>query len=447
MILSRRNFIKAGGASVSLPFLNSLAGVNQANKPSKKFVYMYIPNGINRRGFFPGEEKSELPGFQGGFSADELKKKRSINQPGEYSLELTKTMAPLKGLEKDITLVTGLDRSFMNGQDVHAQGSSCFMSSISPEQATTKGMAIPQGRSLDHVIADRVGHSSAFRTLEISCNGFKNPKEPAQYDNISWYGYNKVAPSIKDPKKLFNRLFRVGDFSTHMNDVSDLILADAKTLSRKLGRNDKEKFGQFTHMVRDIEKRIARLEKLLKNSAVKEPGNEVLPRGEYIRLMGDLMISALQMGITNISTFMVGPERWGAPMLYEGVFDKPIIHHNFTHNQKGEGYLDVQKIDTFHMQQYAYVIKRMKEIKEVDGSTLLDNTLLAYGAGMGDGATHQFFDLPLILAGKAQGQMKQGRFIKLKSGTPHANMWLSIAQLMGVELESFADSTGTISLG
>jgi hypothetical protein len=447
MNTSRRHFIKAGDATLALPFLPSIAASAKRSKPSKKFVYMYIPNGINRRGFFPGEEQAELPGFQGGFNANKVKAKRTINKPGSYKLELTKTMQPLKGLEKDITLITGMDRSFMNGQDVHAQGSSCFMSSVSPEQAAAKAYSIPQGRSLDHIIGDKIGYDTAFRTLEISCNGFSKPKEPLQFDNISWYGYNKVAPSIKDPKKLFNRLFRIGNFGSHVNDVSDLILADAKSLSRNLGREDKQKFGQFTSMIRSIEVRIARLEGLLKNHDIKEPGDEILPRGEYIRLMGDLMISALQMGLTNVCTFMIGPERWNAPMLYEGVFDEPVIHHSFTHNQKGDGYLDVQKIDAFHMQQYAYVISRMKATKEVDGSSLLDNTVLCYGAGLADGATHQYFDLPLIVAGKAQGQIKQGRFLKLKSGTPHTNMWLTIANLMGLNLESFADSTGSISLG
>ena len=87
----------------------------------------------------------------------------------------------------------------------------------------------------------------------------------------------------------------------------------------------------------------------------------------------------------------------------------------------------------------------MKDIQESDGSTMLDNSLIAYGAGLGDGATHQYFDLPMIVAGKAQGQIKQGRFIKMKSGTLNSNLWLSIAQLMGLEIDSFADSTGVIS--
>ena len=157
------------------------------------------------------------------------------------------------------------------------------------------------------------------------------------------------------------------------------------------------------------------------------------------------MLLALQMGITNVCTFMIGPERWEAPMLYEGVFDKPVNHHTMTHNQGGDGYKGVQKIDVFHMEQYAYVLRRMKEIKEADGTSLLDNSLVTYGAGIGDGATHQFFDLPLIVAGTGQKQIKQGRLIQCKSGTLNSNMWLSLAKLMGAEINQYADSSGVIA--
>ncbi|MEC7923353.1 MAG: DUF1552 domain-containing protein, partial [Planctomycetota bacterium] len=213
----------------------------------------------------------------------------------------------------------------------------------------------------------------------------------------------------------------------------------------KLGRNDQRTLDEFMSMVRNIEIRISKMQKMITNSNLKKPVDEVLPRGEYIRLQADLMILAFQMGLTNICTFMVGPERWDATLMYEGVFDKPVQHHNMTHNQKGNGYKEVQKIDIFHMEQYAYILSRMKEVKESDGSSMLDNSIVTYGAALGDGATHQYFDLPLIVAGKAQGQVKQGRFIRCKSGTLNSNMWLSIAKLMGLEIDSFADSTGLVS--
>ena len=435
---------------MALPFLHSvpeaMAAVKKGEKPDKKLVIMYIPNGIVRRCFFPGEEEGALPGFVGGFNADKTKnQKRKQNKPGIYPLELTSTMQPLADHIEDVTLITGLDRTFKNGQDVHAQGASCYLTSLSPVQAAEQGIKHPNGRSLDQVIGDKLGHKTVLNTLEISCNGFRAPKEPIEFDNISWYGPGKIAPSIRNPRKLYDRLFSKDSFRAHVADISDLVLADAKSLSRKLSTDDRATMDEFMTMVRDVEVRMAKLEKLLANADIKVPKVEVLPRGEYIRLQADLMLLAFQMGITNVSTFMIGPERWDATLMYEGVFDKPVQHHNMTHNQKGKGYLELAKIDFFHMQQYAYVIKRMKEIKESDGSTMLDNSLITYGAALGDGATHQYFDLPMIVAGKGQGQIKQGRFIRAKSGTLNSNLWLTLANLMGLEMKSFSDSHGVIS--
>ena len=447
--ISRRSFLKAGGATMLLPMLDSAPGVMAAKrltKPDKKLVIMYIPNGIVRRQFFPGESQAEVPEFIGGFNADKTKESRRFkNKPGIYDLEWTPTMQPLKKHAKDVTMITGLDRTFKNGQDVHAQGASCYLTSLSPAQAAEQGISHPNGRSLDQVIGDKIGHKTVLNTLEISCNGFRAPKEPIEFDNISWYGPGKLAPSIRDPRKLYDRLFSKDSLRAHVSDVSDLVLADAQTLSRKLSSKDRATMDEYMTMVRNVEVRMAKLEKLLADADINVPKEEILPRGEYIRLQVDLMLLGFQMGITNVSTFMIGPERWDATLMYEGVFDKPVQHHNMTHNQKGKGYLELAKIDTFHMQQYSYLIHRMKEIKESDGSTMLDNSLVTYGAALGDGATHQYYDLPMILAGGAQGQIKQGRFIKMKSGTLNSNLWLTLANLMGVEMDSFSDSQGFLS--
>lgn len=454
MNLSRRRFLRAKGAAVALPFLHSLGLADEkppksrenGKKPSRKLIIMYVPNGVVRRCFFPGEEQAELPGFIGGFNADKTKSERRFETtPGIYPLELTSTLEPLKDVRDDVTLITGLDRTFKNGQDVHAQGASCYLTSLSPEQAEAQGTRHPNGRSLDQVIGDQVGHSTVFNTLEISCNGFKAGKESIFFDNISWYGPDRIAPSIKDPKKLYDRLFLADSYRAHVTDVTDLVLADAKILSRKLGREDRATLNEFMDMIRNVETRIRKLQQLVASVDIEIPANEVIPRGEYIRLQADLMLLALQSGITNVCTFMVGPERWDATLKYEGVFDKPVQHHNMTHNQKGDGYKELQKIDIFHIQQFAYIIRRMKEIRESDGSSLLDNTLMTYGAGLGDGATHQYFDLPMIVTGRGQGQIKQGRFIQCRSGTLNSNLWLSLAQLMGLEINSFADSNGVIS--
>lgn len=450
MTVSRRSFLRASGATLTLPFLPSISWARGTQKvpqrPSKKLVIAYMPNGIVRRCFFPGEESAGLPDFIGGFNADKVKDERRLkSEPGIYPIELTSTMQPLAEHSADITMITGLDRTYKNGQDVHAQGASCYLTSVSPEMAAERGMAHPNGRTLDQIIGDAVGHSTVFNSIEISCNGFTAPKEPIEFDNISWYGPGKIAPSIREPQKLYDRLFLRESYRKHVADVTDLVLADAKTLSRQLAHDDRQTLDEYMEMVRGIEVRIAKMDQLLAGADVRIPKNQVLPRGEYIRLQMDLMLLAFQMGITNVCTFMIGPERWDATLMYEGVFDKPVQHHNMTHNQKGDGYKALQKIDIFHMQQYAYLIRRMKEIQESDGSTMLDNSVISFGAGLGDGATHQYYDLPMIVAGRGQGQIKQGRLIRLPSGTLNSNLWLTLAQIMGLELDSYADSTGVVS--
>jgi hypothetical protein len=187
-----------------------------------------------------------------------------------------------------------------------------------------------------------------------------------------------------------------------------------------------------------------------------------LPRGEYIRLMGDLMVVALQSGLTNVATFMVGPERWDTPYLFESLFDKPRSHHQMSHNQK-KFIEDLIKVDHFHMEQFAYLLEKMDGIQEANGKTLLDNTLFTYGSGLGDGATHQYSALPIVTAGSGGGAFKTGRHFNLseqsgltpkvggryttpEGGVPLANLWLTQARALGLNLDRFADSTGELGL-
>lgn len=445
--LSRRNFLVGNGALLTLPFLPSLAKSRKLPGPAKRFVMMYLPNGLVRRCFIPGEEENSSPGFKTVKGSEKFRVKADSTSSGMRPLEMTSTLKPLSGHLENLTLLTGLDRPYKLGGDAHEQGASCYLSSVSPEEAAEKTLRFLQGRTLDHVIGDKLGLESPLKTLEISCNGYTRGKESTRFDNISWSGVDQLAPSIKDPQVLYDRLFLSGDarYNDHLTEVTSLVMADAKSLSGKLGRNDKNTLDEFMTMVRDIEIRMVRLRKLVAEAGIARPTDEVLPRGEYIKLQCDLMIAALQMGITNVTTMMIGPERWNAPMLYESVFDKPVVHHSMSHSQRGDGYAKLQKLDLFHMEKYDYVLTRMKNLKEADGSSMLDNSVVACGVGLGDGATHQYFDLPLILAGKANAGMKNGRHLQCPNGTPISNAWLSIARHLGLGINRFSNSTGAIS--
>ena len=172
-----------------------------------------------------------------------------------------------------------------------------------------------------------------------------------------------------------------------------------------------------------------------------EPTAAHLPRGEYMALIGDLMIVALQTGLTNVTTLMAGPERWDTPFTFEGLFDGPRSHHKMSHDPKG-CVDDLLRLDHFHVGQYGRLVERMAAIQEPDGSSLLDNTLFTFGSGLGDGSTHQYSDLPIIVAG---GGYQTGQHLAAENGTPLANLWLTQARSMGVQIERFADSTGTLA--
>jgi hypothetical protein len=439
---SRRNFLRGvSGAALALPWLESMTSAAATKSVAQRMAHFYVPIGVVRRGFFPGEAEQIIPRGNLGNVMKSLGK-----QDPHYSVKpldkLTPTMQPLEELKSKISLITGMDRTFQNGTDVHAQCASCYLSSAKPY--TVKGTAWPLDRTLDHLVADHVGKQTPFSTLEFSCNSHRDNKESIYFDNISWFGTGHVAPSIRDPRKMYRRLFSTQEIKRY-RDITDLVLEDAKSLKKDLGYADGQKFAEYFDSIRTIETQMNRLEKMkseLAKVSFDEPAEAYLPRGEYIRLMGDLMVVALQSGLTNVTTFMVGPERWDTPYMFEGLFDKPRSHHQMSHNQT-KMIDDLLKVDMFHMEQYVYLLKKMDAIEESDGSSLLDNTLFTYGSGLGDGSTHQYNDLPIIVGGGGK-RVNAGQHINMPEGTPLANLWLTQARVMGLEMKKFADSTGTV---
>lgn len=351
------------------------------------------------------------------------------------------TLSPLKNVADKVTLITGLYRVNVRGIDVHNQCSSCYLSSADPRGEIKS--PYPMDRTLDHLIADKISHRTPIRSLELNCNTFKDLRESIYLDNISWYGPEHVATSMKDPRKVYRRLFRTGKSE---KDITDLILQDASNFERTLSRHDKDKMDEYFTSVREVEKQIEKLTKhyaMYERAEMKEPDEVPMTRGEYIRMMGKLLVLAFQGDLTHVATFMLAPERWGTPQRFHELnFTKS--HHGLTHSQGRE---DVKQtlvqVDRFYMELFAEVLEQLDAIQEGEG-TLLDHSMITLGSGLGDGKDHTMDELPIVVAGSANGRIKTGRVLNCPGKTPLANLWLSQAQLMGTGMKQFADSTGPL---
>lgn len=403
---------------MALPWLELHAeepSTRKPKEPSLRFASFYSPMGFVRDHFFPGEDSDDF-----------------LSMP---------TLRPLQSVADKVTLITGLYRVNVRGIDVHNQCSSCYLSSANPYGELKS--PYPMDRTLDHLIADKVSHRTPIRSLELNCNTFKDLRESIYLDNISWYGPEHVATSMKDPRKVYRRLFRTGKSE---KDITDLILEDAANFERGLGREDKDKMEEYFTSVREVEKQIEKLTKhyeMYERVDMKEPDEVPMTRGEYIRMMGKLLVLAFQGDLTHVATFMLAPERWGTPQRFHELnFTKS--HHGLTHSQ---GRDDVKRalvqVDRFYVELFAEVLEQLDAIQEGEG-TLLDHSMITLGSGLGDGKDHTMDELPIIVAGSANGKIKTGRVLNCAEKTPLANLWLSQAQLMGTGMQQFADSTGPL---
>ncbi|WP_235908848.1 DUF1552 domain-containing protein [Roseiconus nitratireducens] len=390
-----------------------------------RLAWVYIPNGVVQDSWHPTREGR--------------------------SWELTESLQPLEDVRDSLNLFTGLDREFRGGTGVHAQAGCCWLTSSPPTEALDGGF--PTNKTLDWLISEQISGDTVLPTLGLSCNDHANQKETRYFETLSWRGPGYAVGPQKDPKEVFELLFGKPRQST--KSVLDIVREDASRLSKTLGAGDREKLGEYLDSVRGLEKRIQRAEQRT-GSGISDPGPQFFPvketsskgipddRGQYIRLMGDLIALAFQQDLTRVATLLIDPERWDTPRMYHGVFDRPENHHVLTHTKGDEAKEKLRKIDRFHVEQYAYLVKRLAEIKEADG-TLLDHCLISLGSGMGDGRVHDYNNLPVITAGRLGGRISPGAHYKFDGKVPLANLWLTLLQGVGAEADTFADSTGRIA--
>ena len=422
--LSRRAVLRGSGVTLALPLLEIMdtpkARGNQSSREPRRVAFFYIPNGVVQTAW-------------------------NLSEVGK-NYEFSPTLKPLEAIRDQVLILSNLDRVKVPGTDGHAQASTCWLSSASPDELSPAGY--PLKRTIDQIIADRTGQETSFRSLELSCNPYEDNRESIYFDNISWYGHGHVARSIRDPRQVFDRLFRVSE-SVASSSILDLVMQDAQSLRPKLGKVDRRKLEEYTDSVRTVERQIQRVQNRQSTINALNPKSPVKPwqamrRDEFIQVMGDLMILAFQTDLTRVASLMTGPERWGSPLKVEGWFDKPIQHHSWTHGQHNEEIRkQLARLDYFHVEQYVQLVQKMAKIQDGMGS-LLDNTLFLLGSGLSSGELHVCTNLPTIIAGKFGGQIKTGQHVRYPQGTPIANLWRSMANSMGIDCDRIGDSTGFV---
>jgi hypothetical protein len=344
-----------------------------------------------------------------------------------------------------------------DGAGDHARSASAWLTGCHPKK--TSGANIKAGISIDQILAKEFGDKTKFGSLELGCErgglaGDCDSGYSCAYSNsVSWRTESTPVAKEVNPRLVFERLFQSEDINetsqsraerlAENKSILDFVLEDAKLLNKKLGTTDRMKLDEYMTGIREIERRISFVENQSKSNNIQQFSNIDIPSdyGDHIRLMGDLMVLAFQTDTTRISTFMFANEGSNRSYKSIGVSDG---HHEMSHHQRNPEKLEaLRKINTFHTTQLAYILNKMHSVKEGD-KTLLENSMVLYGAGICDGDRHNHDDLPLLLAGKAGGKISSGKHLKFTNGTPMSNLFLSMADKLGVPQENIGDSTGKL---
>lgn len=452
MPLSRRTLLKGLGVSMGLPLLEAMTpfrahGMTSSVAPLRLAV-LYMANGVNPNFWTP----------------------KGLGR----NFEMSEILAPLGAFRDDILVLTNLWNAATNTGDGHYVKTGGFLTSTTITRTT--GANLCAGNvSMDQRIAQRVGHLTALPSLELGIEPVTTGVDTnvgftrLYGSHIAWSTPTTPLSKEINPRNAFDRLFRpnsAGSAALGVGDSSvlDYVAEDAKRLQKQLGKADQHKLGEYFESVRAVEKRIEfdrrrkqeeyRMDPLARKEMESlgrridvyndpaEASKRRVNHTEQVRLMLDIVALAFWTDSTRVSTFMFGNAVSGRDFSFIGV---PGGHHeNSHHSGKPEKLENYKKINLWHLQQYAYLLERLKSIREGEGS-LLDNCAVLFGAGMRDGNAHDPVNLPLVLAGKAGGTLRTGRHIQYPAKTPMANLHLSLLRRFGLPVEHFADSTGELA--
>jgi hypothetical protein len=425
------------GAAVALPFLDAMTPAlarAQSRRAPVRMAFVYVPNGMDMRHWNPSYE-------------------------GPLGV-LPQTLQPLESLKNDILLLGNLThntgRALLDGAGDHGRCCGSYLTGVQVKKTVTD---IKASVSCDQLVANQIGRETRFPSLEI---GLEDARQAGDCDsgyscaytnNLAWRSQTQPLPPILDPRALFERLF--GDGAelgpeararrlAHRRSILDFITEDTRALRGSLGPTDQRKLDEYLGSIRQIEEQLARA---AKENAQVDPGMEK-PYGvpsdfaEHFRLMTDMVTVAFQADLTRVVTFLVTREGTSRAYREIGIADG---HHPLTHHRNIVELMDkVAQINRYHVEQFAAWIAKLKASPEGEGS-VLDNSMIVYGAGLADGNAHIHHDLPTLIAGRAGGFIKSGRRVVSRKETPMCNLFLTMMDRMGTTMDHFGDATGHLN--
>jgi hypothetical protein len=439
--MNRRRFLRGLGACVALPAFGSLepmralAASTTAKAPVRMAV-LYVPNGIIPGAWWPEKTGSDFA--------------------------LPETLQPLEKLRDKFQLISGLQDLSANpgadGAGDHARAGGTFLTGVRIKK--TAGSDIHAGVSIDQVVAQQIGHLTRFPSLELSCDSVRKAGDCdsgyscAYAYNLAWRSANQPLTPEPNPRLVFERLFGTGSRDERINNLKrrqaeqhsilDFVMDDADDIQKKMSGRDKQKLDQYLTSVREIEQRIERAERMpVNNPAADAPPGIPAEFGQHIQLMFDMLLLAFQTDSTRVATMLIAAEGSNRTFTEIGIAEG---HHNLTHHRNDPELIGkVKQIDLWYAKHLANFLQRMDETKDVDGNSLLHNSMIMYGSGNADGNRHTHTNLPVLLAGHGGGTLNPGRYTQTDS-TPLTNLFLSMADRMGVQgLERHGDSTGRLA--
>ena len=433
--IPRRTFLRGLGATIALPWLGSMvpafaAQSNPAMKSPLRLGYVYVPNGIIREDWLPATAGTQF--------------------------EETPVLKQWAAFRDQMIVLSGMDggKQFVGG---HVRGSSMWLTGAEPKQSLND---VRSGVSVDQVIAREFGKDTQLESLELcienaaelagqSAGGYS-----AAYTNtVSWRTPTLPLPMEHSPRAVFERLFGDGDSTDpaarlariqKQRSILDFVSNDVSRVMADLGQSDRSKLNEFLESIRGVEARVQKAEE----QSPKELPQVERPIGipeyeEHVGLMFDLLHLAYQTDLTRVSTFMLAREY--SELVYTDIgHTEP--HHPLTHHRGiPQRMKQAGEVNQYHAKLFANFLDKMQSTKEADGS-LLDHSMIIYGAGMGDADIHNQWNLPIAFFGGAGNQVQGGRHIQSPKGTPFSNLHVTVLELAGIPTEKFGLSTGKIDL-